>query len=301
MTTRTDRQAAGDGATTPATATLSPRTDPIRSATHLRTFGAMLLRDMRVLRRESVAFLLRTIGQPLMFVFVFTYVLPKIGSGESGMFGIGGGGAGSFATILVPGMVAMSMIFSGLMAVTMPLIMELSYTKEIEDRLLAPVPVWLLGIEKIVAGAVQGLAAAAVVFPIVLFVHAPGISPSINVNGWVMFFVVLIFGALLAGSLGLLIGTIIEPRKISMIFPIIMIPGMMLGCVFYPWAALGSIRWLQILALFNPIVYATEGLRTVLTPSLPHMDVWAFLLVLVGGTALFGGLAVRMFRRRVLA
>lgn len=266
----------------------------------LGTFVALLARDMRVLRRESMAFVLRTIGQPLLFVFVFTYVLPTIGSGKAGMFGIGGGGASGFATILVPGMVAMSLVFSGMMAVTMPLVMELSYTKEIEDRLLAPVPVWLLGVEKIVAGALQGLAAAAVVFPIVLFVHAPGISPQINVNGWAMFVVVLIFAALLAAALGLLIGTVVEPRKISMLFPIIMIPGMMLGCVFYPWAALGSIRWLQILALTNPIVYATEGLRTVLTPSLPHMDVWAFLLVLVGGTTVVGGVAIRMFRRRVL-
>ncbi len=286
---------ASPAVTSPAAGAVLPRRAGVP-----RTFAAMLARDMRVLRRESLSFTLRTLGQPLLFVFVFTYVLPTIGSGRAGMFGIGGGGAGGFATILVPGMVAMSLVFSGLMAVTMPLVMELSYTKEIEDRLLAPAPVWLLGVEKIVAGALQGLVAAAVVFPIVLFVHAPGVSPRIDVTGWGMFVAVLVFAALLAGSLGLLIGTIVEPRKISMLFPLIMIPGMMLGCVFYPWAALGSIRWLQILALTNPIVYATEGLRTVLTPSLPHMDVWAFLLALVGGTAVMGVLAVWMFRRRVL-
>jgi ABC-2 type transport system permease protein len=74
----------------------------------------------------------------------------------------------------------------------------------------------------------------------------------------------------------------------------------MLGCVYYPWAALHSIRWLQILVLINPMVYMSEGLRAVLTPTLPHMSLWAVLLALVGGTIVFGSLALRTFRNRVI-
>jgi ABC-2 type transport system permease protein len=43
------------------------------------TFRAMLARDLRVLRRQLGQFVLRTIMQPLLFVFVFAYVFPKIG------------------------------------------------------------------------------------------------------------------------------------------------------------------------------------------------------------------------------
>ena len=56
-----------------------------------------------------------------------------------------------------------------------------------------------------------------------------------------------------------------------MLFAVILLPATMLGCVYYPWAALHNIRWLQIAVLINPMVYMSEGLRAVLTPVLPHM------------------------------
>jgi ABC-2 type transport system permease protein len=44
----------------------------------------------------------------------------------------------------------------------------------------------------------------------------------------------------------------------------------------------------------------TEGLRAALTPQLGHMPLWAIMLALVGGTLVFGALAVRTFRNRVV-
>ncbi len=48
------------------------------------------------------------------------------------------------------------------------------------------------------------------------------------------------------------------------------------------------------------MVYMSEGLRAVLTPSLGHMPIRAVLLALVGGTAVFSYLGTRTFIRRVL-
>ena len=42
----------------------------------------------------------------------------------------------------------------------------------IEDRVLAPLPAWGLGVEKITAGAIQALLAGLLVFPFVLLIHA---------------------------------------------------------------------------------------------------------------------------------
>jgi ABC-type polysaccharide/polyol phosphate export permease len=81
---------------------------------------------------------------------------------------------------------------------------------------------------------------------------------------------------------------------------VILLPATMLGCVYYPWSALHHIRWLQILVLINPMVYMSEGLRAVLTPTLPHMPMWGVLLALVGGTVVFGYLGTRTFTKRVL-
>jgi len=270
------------------------RAEPRPRLRQLETFAAMLARDLRVLRRQFGQFLLRTIMQPLLFVFVFAYVFPKIGQGFSS------GHGASFTAILVPGLIAVSINFQGIQSVAIPLVQEFSVSKEIEDRVLAPVPVWAVGLEKIVAGAIQAIIAALVVFPIVDLVHARGAAPVIHVHSWPLFVFALVFSSLLAASGGLLIGTLIEPRKITLLFSVIVLPITFLGCVYYPWATLSPIPWLKYLVLLNPLVYMTEALRASLTPQLPHMPFWAFGLALVGGSIGLGLFALRTFYRRVV-
>jgi ABC-type multidrug transport system permease subunit len=274
--------------------------------TLIRTFNAMMAREFRVLRRNSISLFTRAVMQPLLFVFVFAYVFPKIGGG----FMLGGGAAAAsragtagsinFATILVPGLMASMLLMQGIMAVTFPLVMEFSWQRTIEDRALAPVPIRVLAIQKIVAGAVQSFIGACIVFPIVLLVHAAGQAPHVHVTNWALFVLILVFASLLTASLGLLLGTLMDPRKMQMLFAVILLPATMLGCVYYPWSALHHIRWLQIAVLVNPMVYMSEGLRAVLTPVLGHMPMWAVLLALVGGTVVFGYLGTRTFTKRVL-
>jgi ABC-2 type transport system permease protein len=276
---------------------------PVPRPTLARTFGAMMAREFRVLRRNAIATFTRAVMQPLLFVFVFAYVFPKIGGG----FELGGGAAASgargsvnFATILVPGLMASMLLMQGIMAVTFPLVMEFSWQRTIEDRALAPVPIRVLAVQKIVAGAVQAFIGGCIVFPIVLFVHAAGQAPHVHVTNWALFALILVAASLLTASLGLLLGTIMDPRKMQMLFAVILLPATMLGCVYYPWSALHHIRWLQILVLINPMVYMSEGLRAVLTPELGHMPTWGVLLALLGGTAVFGYLGTRTFAKRVL-
>ena len=287
---------------------------PVPRPTLIKTFGAMMAREFRVLRRNAIGTFTRAVMQPLLFVFVFAYVFPKIGGGfmlgGTGAAGAGAAGAGAagaaaggtvnFATILVPGLMASMLLMQGIMAVTFPLVMEFSWQRTIEDRALAPVPIRVLAIQKITAGAVQSFIGALIVFPIVLLVHAPGQAPHVDVTSWALFAFILVFASLLTASLGLLLGTVMDPRKMQMLFAVILLPATMLGCVYYPWAALSHIRWLQIAVLINPMVYMSEGLRAVLTPSLPHMAMWAVLLALVGGTVVFGYLGTRTFTKRVL-
>jgi len=272
---------------------------PTPQPTMTKTFAAMMARELRVLRRNAIATFTRAVMQPLLFVFVFTYVMPKIGGGVF----LGGGAAGggtTFATILVPGLMASMLLMQGIMAVTFPLVMEFSWQRTIEDRALAPVPISVLAIQKITAGAAQSFIGALIVFPIVLVVHAAGQAPHVHVTNWPLLALILLTASLLTAALGLLLGTIMDPRKMQMLFAAILLPATMLGCVYYPWSALHHIRWLQIAVLVNPMVYMSEGLRAVLTPGTGHMALWAILLVLVGGTVVFGYLGARTFTRRVL-
>ncbi|HXI20737.1 MAG TPA: ABC transporter permease [Gemmatimonadales bacterium] len=253
----------------------------------------MVLRDLRVLRRNLGPFITRTVMNPLLFVFIFTYVLPRIGQGvETGALGV------SYATILVPGLVAVGMVFQGISAVALPLSMELGATREIEDRVLAPLPVELVAVEKLCFGAAQGVLAGLVVFPLVYVI--PVTTVSVRVASWPLLLLVIVLASLTSGALGLALGTIVRPQQIGLMFALVVVPITFLGCVYYPWALLHSIRWLQVLVLLNPLVYMSEGLRAALTPDLPHMPAPVFLSALALATLLLGGIGVRAFVRRTI-
>jgi ABC-2 type transport system permease protein len=264
------------------------------------TFGAILARDLRVMRSQFGSILTRAIMQPLAFTFVFAYLMPKLGlTGAPGITG------SAFVTVLVPGLIAITIAVQGLMAVTMPLLLEFSYNKEIEDRAMAPIPIWLIGVAKIVSGAIQALVAGVLVVPIVLFVHAAGDQPYVHVYNIPLCAVVVLLSALLGAATGLLLGTIIDIKKAQQFFAMVITPMTMLGCVYYPWSTLNAVAWLKWAVLINPVVYMSEGLRATLTPSLEghpiaHMPVAAVLGALGGGLLVIGGLAVNRFVRRVV-
>ena len=256
-------------------------------------FVALLLRDVTVLRKEKGMFLGRTIMQPLLLIFVFTYVFPKIGQG------IGGSGraAEGFSTLLVGGVIASAMIFQGIQAVALPLVQDFGYTREIEDRVLAPLPVSALAFEKVVAGAVQAIIAGLVVFPLAFFIPATTVHLSIRPIYLVTLFPL---GALMSAALGLTVGTRVEPRQVPLVFSLLVIPMTFLGCVYYPWATLQNIAWLKWAIVVNPLVYLSEGLRLSMAKGVPHMPVLAIYAAIIGFTVLLLRWGIEGFRRRVL-
>jgi ABC-2 type transport system permease protein len=263
---------------------------PPREAS-LSAFKAMLLRDVAVLRSNLFSFILRTVMQPLLFVFVFTYVFPKIGQGVGGAQG-----QETFSSLLVPGVVAIACIFQGIQAVMIPLVQEFGYTREIEDRVMAPLPVWGVAVEKVVAGALQGLLAAVIVFPLATFIPATPVHLNIS---WPELLTFLPLATLLGASLGLAIGTRVKPQQVTLVFSVVVIPVTFLGATYYPWAALDPIPWLKWAVLINPLVYMSEAFRAALTPQLPHMPIPAIYAAMIGSIALLGWVGIDGFRRRV--
>ena len=256
-------------------------------------FVALLLRDVTVLRKEIGMFLGRTIMQPLLLIFVFTYVFPKIGQ----CIGGGGRAAEGFSTLLVGGVIASAMIFQGIQAVALPLVQDFGYTREIEDRVLAPLSVSALAFEKVVAGAVQAIIAGLVVFPLAFFIPANTVHLSIRPIYLVTLFPL---GALMSAALGLTVGTRVEPRQVPLVFSLLVIPMTFLGCVYYPWATLQNIAWLKWAIVINPLVYLSEGLRLSMAKGVPHMPVLAIYAAIIGFTVLLLRWGIEGFRRRVL-
>ncbi len=268
-----------------------------RLTQYARAFAGLFLRDLHVLRRELFPFVIRVCMNPLLFLFVFTYVIPHMNA-NAAMNPTGAMAGNAFSTILLPGLMAVAIMFSGIAAVALPLAQEFGITREIDDRVMCPLPVAAVAIEKICFSAVQSVIAACIVYPLAYYV--PAVHPTTHIANWPFLILVVALASLTAGALGLTIGTSVKPQQIGLIFGVVVIPITFLGCVYYPWAALTQLRWLQIGVLLNPIVYMSEGLRAAVTPSLPHMNPSLIVGMLVASLCLLTWLGIRGFLRRVI-
>jgi ABC-2 type transport system permease protein len=210
-----------------------------------------------VARRNLLPMLLQNLLQPLLFTFVFGRVMTTSGMMQSG-----------YKSVLLPGVMAISMVLAGVQAVAMPLISEFQFTREIEDRLLAPMAIGWLAVEKIVAGMIQALVAGLVVIPAAWLTMGAGVQLNFRP---LEFAVVCLLVALFSASGGLLLGCSVGQTQIGLMFSLVLAPMMMFGCAYYPWSFLHSFPVLQYAVLVNPLVYASEGLRGTLT-SAPHID-----------------------------
>jgi ABC-2 type transport system permease protein len=253
-----------------------------------KTFFALLGRDAHVARRNFVPLVLQTFLQPMMFVFIFGRVMVSSGYMPA-----------AYKSLLLPGIMAISMVFTGVWAVAMPLIGEFQFTREIEDRLLAPIENSWLAIEKVIFGTMQALLAGLVVIPCAWLLLRPGVE--LNLHSPVKFACVTLLVALFSSCGGLALGCSVEQTHIGLMFSMVLTPMIFFGCTYYPWSALAHFPILQKLVLMNPLVYASEGLRGTLVPQFPHLPMLAVLLGLAFFDLLFLGLGLRQFHRKAVS
>ena len=253
--------------------------------TSWRIFLALLRRDVRVARRELPSFLIRTTLQPSLFVIVFGYLLPRMGFMQR-----------NYGAALLPGVLAVSLALSSIQSVALPMVADFGWTKEIEDRLMAPVPIRLVAVEKVVSGALQGVVAALFVLPLARLIMGPIAELSLGHIGVVIG--VTLLGATAFAVLGLLLGTAIEPQHIGLMFSVVVAPMIFFGCAYYPWIGLKVAPAIQYAVLINPLVYVSEGMRAALTPQLPHMPIIMVLAALTIVITVFWLLGYRTFEKR---
>jgi ABC-2 type transport system permease protein len=224
----------------------------------------------------------------MMFVFIFGRVMVSSGYMPA-----------TYKSQLLPGIMAISMVFTGVWAVAMPLISEFQFTREIEDRLLAPIDNSWLAIEKVIFGTLQALVAGLMVIPAAWLLLRPGVG--LNLHSPVSFICVTVLVALFSASGGLALGCSISQTHIGLMFSMVLTPMIFFGCAYYPWSALDHFPILQKIVLVNPLVYASEGLRATLVPQFPHLPVLVVLVALAIFDALFLILGLRQFHRKAVS
>ena len=251
-----------------------------------RVFLAVLQRDVYVTWGELPVFLAQVILQPFFLLFVFGKVLGSLGYTSTG-----------YASLLFPGLLALTAVITSMQTLAFPLVIEFGWTKEIEDRLLAPMSTGLVATEKVLFAMLRSLVATLLMIPIGILVLG---SIPWRWSGLPLFVPIVLLGSLLGAGLGLALGTLVTPNRINIVFSLVFTPLLFTGCSQYPWPSLARLRWFQVITAANPMTYVSEGLRASLIPSVPHIQPWICLLVLLGALAVLLYVGTRGFYRRAI-
>src|SRR5262249_1925918 len=145
---------------------------------------------------------------------VFGFLLPRMGLVQR-----------NFTTMMVPGVLALSLAMSAIQSVALPMVADFGFTKEIEDRLLAPIPTHLVAVEKIVAGVIQGVIAALFALPVSRLIMGP--IPGLTFVNFGLLIVVTILSGAAFSAMGLFLGTAIPAQQIGLMFSVILAPMIM--------------------------------------------------------------------------
>jgi len=249
-----------------------------------QVFFAVLGRDVYVTWGEFPVFLAQVILQPFFLLFVFGKVLGSLGYTTNG-----------YSDLLFPGLLALTAVITGMQTLAFPLVIEFGWTKEIEDRLLAPMSALLVAAEKVLFATLRALVATAVMIPIGILVLG---SIPWRWDGLPLFLAMVVLGSMLGASLGLVLGTLVKPNRINIVFSLVFTPLLFTGCSQYPWPSLDKLPWFQVITALNPMTYVSEGLRAALVPSVPHIEPWICLVVLVASLSVLLAIGARGFVRR---
>ncbi|MGK5517864.1 ABC transporter permease [Micromonospora sp. URMC 107] len=259
---------------------------PVRALDQFATFRAVLSRDLFVTGRELVGFLLQVFIQPLFMLLIFGKVLSDLGYASD-----------DFSNVLLPGVIALNAFLIGLENTALPMMMDFSFTREIEDRLLAPMAIPLVALEKIVFGGIRGLIAGVVLIPVgmlMLGVTWPW-AVVLKVIG------VLAIGALVGAAVGLAFGTLVPTQHIQIMFTVVMTPLMFTGATQFPLLGLDSLRWYQVICALNPLTYISEATRSLVgPPGVESLPLWLCMCVLAGVFVVFSMIGMRGFMRRAM-
>jgi ABC-2 type transport system permease protein len=252
-----------------------------------KAFGALLARDAHVARRNAVQLFFQTFLQPLLFVFIFGKVMVRSGYMPA-----------AYKSLLLPGIMAISMIFTGVWAVAMPVIAEFQWTKEIEDRLLAPIENIWLAIEKVLFGMIQAIVAGLIVLPLGWLMLRP---IDLGIHSPLTFAAITVLVAGLSSAGGLALGCSMKQEHIGLMFSMVLTPMIFFGCTYYPWSALSPFPVLQKIVLINPLVYASEGLRASLAEGFPHLSTIAVLAALLVFDILLLAIGLKQFDQKAVS
>ena len=247
---------------------------------NLKVIYILWLRQLkRHFRSKSRMF--ASIAQPLLF-------LVSLGFGFRSMYSVANNG-GDYIQFLVPGIVAMSIVFSAMFGgIEVIIDKQFGFLKE---TLVAPVSRLTIMIGRTLGGATVAVFQGMVILAISLL-----FGFSLQSFGWLLVLLVFMFlVALMFTSLGTAFASLFnDMHAFPMIINFIVMPLFFLSGALFPLDNLPY--FLDIITKFNPLSYGVDGIRGSLILSF-NFNIWLDLTVLGGVTILFLVLGSYLFRK----
>ena len=221
--------------------------------------------------------------QPIMFVLLFTYVFGGAIAGD----------VGAYLTFMLPGMIAMNMLFVTLY-VGQGLNTDL--TKGVFDRLRSlPIARWAPLAGRILADQVKQLWSILLVLGVGMIL---GFRLGNGIPGLLGAVLLLLFFALAFSWVSVLVGVVAKDAERVQIFGFTaLFPVTFVSNVFVPVETMPG--WLQAFVKANPVSIISDACRGLMLGGPVATPVLQTLLWAVGIAAVFAPLSVRAFKRRV--
>lgn len=254
----------------------------------MTAFLAWLRRDLHVALRNA-PLLMGGLTQPILVILVFGNLMPRLGLVPP-----------DFGFVMVPGLMAISVLMAGVQGLLMPLAADLSGTREVDERILSPLPPLAVALERILSGAIQASVTGLLALPIMLFLMSEVRGLNLRPD-WIVLVPVVLCCGFLAAAFGLTLGTLVQPRYAGILFSILLGPMMLFGCAYYPWRAMDSMGFVQWLFLVNPLVFVSEAMRSCVTPERPHMQGSMIATGLMVYGLFFTWTGTRLFEKRTIS
>ncbi|MFZ7102295.1 MAG: ABC transporter permease [Peptococcaceae bacterium] len=239
-------------------------------------FWAVLWREYLFFKRRFKTITTSSMVSPLLYLLTF-----GLGLGKSvHMEGV------NYLYFLVPGIIAISTMNTSFGAIATPLSIARLYDKTLEEYMIAPITNFSFAIGKIVAGALRGLYAAAIILLVAVF-----FGVSLNLSP--LFIILLLLNCLVFSSLGFLAALKIKSHPDMARFNNFFITPMVFVCgTFFSLENVPQL--LRNMINLLPLTPASYGLRAVaLNWELP---VWAP-LIQVFYLVLFTGWGIAVYHR----
>jgi ABC-2 type transport system permease protein len=264
---------------------------PERALTrNLRTIGMVWRREIIRFRRTP-ARMVSGLAQPILFLFV-------LGAGIKPLVGENSAGGVDFQQFILPGVIAMSVLFSSLFsAISIVWDREFGFLREM---LVAPV-----SRTSLVLGKAAGSGTVAAAQGLLLVAAAPIVGVHLDVLQIIEVIPLLVLLAFALTAFGIVIASRMQRMEsFQMVMGLVVNPMLFLSGAIFPLDGLPT--WLAVVTRLNPATYGIDPIRRVmlgesdaapLTINGWVVPIWVeILIVLTLGVAMLA-LAVRSFQK----